>query len=805
MTLRPARPAASTSSGSRAMLRRAALFAGSAAQPRARRATDAILLLGSLTGVALLGASAVPQPGFERSLVSFLRRIPSGFLGLWRALIAVLVLVSVVVCIGAIVGRRWPLLRDLVLAAVFALSLAVVASRVVTGSWPAVGDSLRWVATDEYVPPLGLTLSTSVVMAALPELRRPMRRVGGWSIVLALGGTMLALTASPIAATTATAAALAGAAAVHLIFGSSMGRPSLDDVAGALAGLGMSAHALGPAQRQLAGVFTLEAADAAGEPLLVKVYGRDAHDTQLVTTVWRKIWYREAGAPPSTGRLQQAEHEALLTVLAGQGGIWTDRVLIAGAAAGHDVVLVLQRAGQPLGEAAEPWTERVAGQAWGTLRRLHESGIAHGQVDGLHLIRDGDRVGLTDFRGATVAPRVEQLRSDQAQLLVASALGIGVERAVDVARHAVDAEELAAALPFVQPPALTAYQRRAVRGSGLDLDELRSRTAAAAAVPTPALQQMRRVTVGSVAQTVLFLLAFVALAAGIGGLDLQLLGEHLKEATWWLVVVGLLIAQAPRFTNALSVLGASPIPLPLGPVYALQLATSYIALAVPAAAARIAVTVRFFQRHGLAVGTALAVGALDGLAQFIVQMLTLIGLLLLTPVTLHLSLDGSTPSDLNRLLIIILVAAGLALITLAVVGRWRRAIIGWVTNLVRGALMAARGLRSPRRLTLLFVGNLLTELLFAITLQTFVRAIGYQVGLAEILLMNICVSLLSGLLPIPGGIGVVEGGLTYGLVLAGVPEEAAFAAVLLYRLATFYLPPIWGFFALRWLKRNEHL
>jgi len=27
----------------------------------------------------------------------------------------------------------------------------------------------------------------------------------------------------------------------------------------------------------------------------------------------------------------------------------------------------------------------------------------------------------------------------------------------------------------------------------------------------------------------------------------------------------------------------------------------------------------------------------------------------------------------------------------------------------------------------------------------------------------------------------------------------------LYRLATFYLPPVWGFFAMRWLQRNQHL
>jgi hypothetical protein len=40
---------------------------------------------------------------------------------------------------------------------------------------------------------------------------------------------------------------------------------------------------------------------------------------------------------------------------------------------------------------------------------------------------------------------------------------------------------------------------------------------------------------------------------------------------------------------------------------------------------------------------------------------------------------------------------------------------------------------------------------------------------------------------------------------AGLPEEIAFAAALMYRLATFYLPPIWGFFALRWLERNKHL
>jgi uncharacterized protein (TIRG00374 family) len=538
----------------------------------------------------------------------------------------------------------------------------------------------------------------------------------------------------------------------------------------------------------------------------VKVYGRDAQDTQLLTTTWRTIWYREAGSPTSFGRLQQAEHEAFLTLLAGQARIATDRVVLASATPEQDVVLVLRRAGQPLAEVPERWNESVVAQAWRTLHRLHSNEIAHGQVDSAHLIVNHDhQVGLINFRGAATAPTLDQLRTDRTQLLVTSALAVGVDRAVHAAINALEPDDLAGALSYLQLPALSAQQRRAVRDTGLDLHQLRKQAAAEASLPAPELQKLQRVTLRSALQMALLVVAFLALASGVGGLDWDLLGEQVRDATWWLIIVGALIAQAPASPAPCRSFGASPTPLPLGPVYALQLATSYIALAVPATAARVAINIRFFQRHGLPAGTAVAIGALDGVCQFIVQLLLLVGILLLTPATLDLSLDSSTPSKLTVLVIVVLALAAAAVITLAVVAKWRRFIIGWIKRLAREALHTLRGLQSPRRLTLLFGGNIATELLFVIALQLFVRAFGYHVGLAELVFINVSVSLLSGLLPIPGGIGVVEGGLTYGLVRAGLPEETAFAAVLLYRLATFYLPPIWGFFALRYLERNEHL
>jgi glycosyltransferase 2 family protein len=90
--------------------------------------------------------------------------------------------------------------------------------------------------------------------------------------------------------------------------------------------------------------------------------------------------------------------------------------------------------------------------------------------------------------------------------------------------------------------------------------------------------------------------------------------------------------------------------------------------------------------------------------------------------------------------------------------------------------------------------------LWAITI-----APGEPVRLPELLFIRITVSLFAGIVPIPGGIGVVETALIFGLARAGMTESAAFAAAIMYRFATFYLPPIWGFLALRRLGRNKHL
>ena len=85
------------------------------------------------------------------------------------------------------------------------------------------------------------------------------------------------------------------------------------------------------------------------------------------------------------------------------------------------------------------------------------------------------------------------------------------------------------------------------------------------------------------------------------------------------------------------------------------------------------------------------------------------------------------------------------------------------------------------------------------------HAYGETLPFLQLVLINSLASVLGGLAPVPGGMGVVEAGLIAGLTAAGIPNDIAVATTFTHRLFTAYLPPIWGWFALRWLRRNDYV
>ena len=96
-------------------------------------------------------------------------------------------------------------------------------------------------------------------------------------------------------------------------------------------------------------------------------------------------------------------------------------------------------------------------------------------------------------------------------------------------------------------------------------------------------------------------------------------------------------------------------------------------------------------------------------------------------------------------------------------------------------------LSTPRKATMLFGGNLASQVIFALVLDASLHAYGYSLPLAELIIINSLASVLGGFAPVPGGMGVVEAGLIGGLTAAGIPQNVAVATTFAVAGA---LPPI---------------
>lgn len=112
----------------------------------------------------------------------------------------------------------------------------------------------------------------------------------------------------------------------------------------------------------------------------------------------------------------------------------------------------------------------------------------------------------------------------------------------------------------------------------------------------------------------------------------------------------------------------------------------------------------------------------------------------------------------------------------------------WLTE-VRTSLRAVAG-----RPIGLLLRTTFAQSVGAVILLVALRGLGVgdELGLVEFARVYFVVTLLSSFVPVPGGVGVVEAGLTGALVAAGVEPSTALAGVLIYRLLTYVVPIVLG-------------
>lgn len=777
---------------------------------RRRRPSDVVRLVvvGVLVALTLVALDAGAEP--DRRLAAALLPLPSP----WSTVADVVFwaapsLAAALCLVVAVRGRRWAIGRDVVLAALVATA--------------AVG-ALRWAFGDDGgrpaqpaieagsdFPTLIICVAVAAAVAAGPYLTRPTRRVVVGSVLLGALAGLLAEQAMPIAVVASVLVGIGAAAAVHLVVGSPVGFPSRAEVRDGAAGLGLVVEAVERLERQRWGVARFRAVEDGAGPVEIVVYGRDAQDAQVAGKAVRFLLYRDTGPALRPTRLQQVEHEAVATMLARQSGASVPEVIAVGTSPVTEDALLVTRppAGRRLAEvAADEVTDDALDAAFVQLQLLHEARLSHGSIDADHVVVTEHGASLVGFEGASTSAPDLRLDQDAAQLLVALAVEVDEERAVASAVRQLGPERLAEVLPQVQGPVLDRSTRTSLPDRRRFLAALRSRAADAAGVEAPSLAEVRRISptqVALVAGTAFGFWLLVSELAGMGDV-----WSTVAEADWALVALALVVSQLTQVAQSYALVGAVQGGLPFGPVVSLQMGLAFTGL-VGGTVANTATIVRFFQTRGLAASVAVSSGVLVSLSGFVVQATLFGAAWLATADDFDLARSGASStesgtSDTTELVLLAIIGIGVVAGIIALVPRLRRWLVGVVRPQVTAALDNLRSIgRDPRKLAHLFLGNLLSQVLFATALSICLHAFGQSASLPALILINTMASLFGGLAPVPGGMGVVEASLIAGLTAYGIPSSEAAAAVLTYRMCTSYLPPAWGYPNLMWLRRRAYL
>ncbi|PFG44692.1 uncharacterized protein (TIRG00374 family) [Isoptericola jiangsuensis] len=539
----------------------------------------------------------------------------------------------------------------------------------------------------------------------------------------------------------------------------------------------------------------------------VVVLDGDRHVVGLVTRLWRSLRLRGLEGRAQVSLKAVAERNALLTYAASAAGVHTPRLLGVGEAA-DSIVLVTEHANDsvswrdvPDDVLAGDHGDRVLAAAWEQLRRAHAAGLTHHALTpDVLLVEHAEgatpTVWLTGWEQGEIASTALGRRLDLTQMLALLALRVGAERAVTSAVRALPDEDVVAVGPLLQPVALPAATRVAVRERKGLIDALRE--ALVARMPEVDVQPQNITRFG--ARTVITLtLSIVVVTALVTTMNLDEISAAVAAANPWWVVASFLLGAITWFGAALTFVAFSPERLPLGRATLTQMAGSFVSLAAPAGIGPAALNLRMLTRRGVSTPMAVATVALVQVSQFVVTVVLLVVLSIFTGSGGLIELPSIT---------VLLTIAGVAVAVVATL--LVPAIRRWVWEKTRPTLeqvwpRLSQMLGQPARLALGLGGNVVMSLGYVLAFDAALAAFGQSLNLIDVAVVYLVGNALGALVPTPGGLGGVEAALTAGLTAAGVPASIALSTTILFRLVTYWGRVPFGWAAMRYLERKGDL
>ncbi len=788
---------------------------------RVRRPADLLAAILTLAVAAVIIGSIKALPAGSTEVATdvsrWLKYIPR-----WLAFGAAVIagtgcFVFVIVALVQLTRSQWRDARN----AAAGLAMGAAATIAATAVWDAEHGRLQAAVLHGKYPAMFVIDSAFVAFVVASDLtRRP--RWSRWCTGLAAALLITSVaqdTLTPFAMVIALFGGLGAGWLVRWALGAASVRPSTAELVPWLRSRGVDIADLKPSHQPGNGPSDspsdrsstrpgrprLEGSLANGTLIEVRLADRDTRGSGLARRLWAMVRLRRSAAGHiALSSRAQLERLALASTVAQLAGVLSPTVLLLDQTPRESLVLVLALPpGQPLGETV---SRQQARALFGALRALHDTGIAHRDLRPENLclaeppeapeLESAASAGFRSFDSAVPAAGELARRLDVAQLLATTGRNLGAAEAVSALRDGYRPADEAAIAAVLQPVALTPWGWSAMRKNQACLTDIRHELLGPdTAAPQARLERFRW-------RTVLTTVALIAAAYVLVGQfsHVDLLGTLGSANPAWIAVA--VLGSAVTYFAAAQNLAAF-VPKRLHPLRGslVQLSTAFVGVAMPPTVGHVAVNARYLHKEGVDEGSISAAVTLSQLVNIVTTVLLLVVIGLLTGS--GLSRFKIAPGA--NLVIGLAVIAGVLALLLSV-PQTRNKLIGLVRPHLRRAwprLLDA--VSQPARLAISAGANLLLTAAYMVAFIAALRAVGAHPAILPASVVYLAGNAVGAAAPTPGGLGGVEAVLAAGLTAMGIPAAQAISGVLVFRIATFWLPIPAGWLSYLWLQRRRIL
>jgi uncharacterized membrane protein YbhN (UPF0104 family) len=759
---------------------------------RVRRPADLLSAIFSLAVLAVvLGfIRALPLGSTELSddVSGWLLHIPR-WLSLAAAVAAgIACFVLAIVALVVLVRSQWRDVRNAVVAAVTGAAAAIAASSV----WRAEHAAVERAVLHGSNPSIFVVDTAFIGFVAGTDLARRSHWSHWWlrSVAALLLSGLAVGTLTPFAVVIVFFGGLLAGWVVRCLLGAASVRPGTAELAAWLRRQSVPAGDLSAPDRRSRA--RLEGALADGTPIQVRLSDRDTRGSGLARRLWALVRLRPAVAGHvALGSRARLEQLALACSLAQQADVPSPSVLLLAEMPGETLVLVTATPAGCRRDGA--LSIRGAASLFSSLRALHHAGIAHHDLRPENLFISDDCAGFCSLDAAVPGASELARRLDLAQALATLGRSVGPAGAVEALRMGYGPADETAVAAVLQPVALAPWGWQAMRAAQGILNEVRHELLGADSVAaTVRLERFRwRTVVTAVALTV----AAYLLVGEISGVNVLGTLRHADPVWLGLAILGSALTYLAAAENLAAFV---PKRLSLIRGFCVQLATAFVGVAMPPTVGHVAVNARYLHRQQVDEDSIAAAVTLSQIVNIVVTVLLLIAFGLLTGS--GLSRFKIAPGA--DLLIGLAVIAGVGIVVLAV-PQTRAKLAGTVWPHLRSIgprLLDA--VSNPLRLALSAGANLLLTAAYLLAFIAALRAVGAHPAILPAAVVYLAGNAVGSAAPTPGGLGGVEAVLAAGLTAMGIPADQAIPAVLVFRLATFWLPIPAGWLSYLLLQRR---